>query len=80
MNRNCYNVSCNSDEWTRNRAGCYVRAESYEHAAAIVARRITGRRAHAERTMGNKGMSGWFRAYVPCDNGFTSRGEAFRIW
>jgi hypothetical protein len=55
-----------------------VRAESYEHAAQIAARRLYGRLRglQAVRVTGDQGRSGYFQAYLPCKTGgLTSPGR-----
>jgi hypothetical protein len=62
-----------------------VRAESYERAADIAAHRLYGRRRiSAQRTTGNRELSGYFQAYrdVSAQNPpycLTSVGEAFHV-
>lgn len=59
-----------------------VRAESYEHAAQIGARRLQGRQRGlcAKRVTGDAGKSGYFQGYVPVrSGGYTTIGRNFHV-
>lgn len=57
-----------------------VRGKSIGEAAQIVARRIGGRNAIAERTTGSPDLSGMFQAYKPLPGGgLTSVGYPFHV-
>jgi hypothetical protein len=59
-----------------------VRAEGYEHAAQIAARRLYGRKAgmQAVRVTGDQGKGGYFQAYLPCKTrGLSSYGRNFHV-
>lgn len=58
-----------------------VRATSHEHAATIVAKRITGtRKLLAHRLTGASDASGIFQAFEPWKGGLTSRGPELHVW
>jgi hypothetical protein len=59
-----------------------VRAESYEQAAQIAARRLYGRivGTQAVRVTGYDGKSGYFQTYIPCKTGgLSSHGHNFHV-
>lgn len=55
-----------------------VRAENYEHAAQIAARRLVGRKRglFARRVTGDSDKSGYYQAYVQVRHGSSARWEA----
>lgn len=78
MARSRYRIALRSE----TREPFMVRAEGYEHAAQIAARRLYGRKRGllAVRVTGDHGMSGYFQAYLPCTTGgLSSHGRNFHV-